>query len=149
MKTLKTDRKITVRRIDEENLLKKAFAIREEVFVQEQQVPREDEYENEEESHHFIAMEEDTACATGRWRETSEGIKIERLAVKKEYRGLGVGSKVLQEILDDIESRKDLRNKKIYLNAQVDAVPLYEKFGFHREGGRFFECNIEHQKMVK
>ena len=149
MKTTKTVSDITIRLIDSQDLLQQAFAVREEVFVDEQRVAREDEYEYEEESHHFIALDGDHPCGAARWRETEEGSKLERCAVIKSYRGKGVGSMLVQSVLDHIAQTPENAGKKFYLNAQISALSLYEKFGFRPEGKRFMECNIEHQKMVK
>lgn len=136
--------------IDNEQLLEQAYAIREEVFVVEQQVAREDEYdEYEKESHHFMAFDGDYPCGAARWRITNDGVKLERFAVRKSYRGRGVGSLLVQAVLEHIHRHPVASGKKMYLNAQISALPLYEKFGFKPDGARFMECNIEHQKMIK
>lgn len=135
--------------ITSENVQDQAYAIREEVFVDEQQVSHEDEYDQyEKESHHFIALDGAYPCGTARWRTTNEGIKLERFAVRKSYRGKGVGSLLVETVLQHIAGLPETAGKKIYLNAQLPALPLYAKFGFKPEGNRFMECNIEHQKMI-
>ena len=75
-----------------EELKKKLFAIREEVFVVEQEVAAEEEFdEYEEESHHFVALDErDNPIGSARWRYTDKGIKLERFAAKKNWRGRGL-----------------------------------------------------------
>jgi predicted GNAT family N-acyltransferase len=127
--------------------LQEAFAIRRKVFVVEQKVAEEEEYdEHEESATHFIALIDQHAVGTARWRFTNDGIKLERFAVLKEYRGRGVGSALLQSVLDDVRSvNKD--GKKIYLHAQLDAIPFYSGFNFQMVGERFSECNILHYKM--
>lgn len=143
------EKRLKVQYIDNDELLTKAYAVREEVFIKEQQVAREDEYEFEEESHHFIVLDGDEPCGVARWRMTGEGVKLERFAVKKSYRGKGIGTLLVQGVLDHIQQQPFAASKKLYLNAQISALPLYEKFGFKPEGERFVECDIEHQKMVK
>ena len=59
-----------------------------------------------------------------------------------------MASVLIQAMLDDINEDSNLEAPHLYLNAQVDAMPLYSKFGFLAEGSTFMECDILHQKMV-
>lgn len=139
---------ISVKHIDNEEELKQAFAIREKVYIEEQQINREDEFdEYDATSEHFLAVESGVPCGTGRYRLTNEGIKLERFAVLPEYRRRGIASLLIETMLEYIKiNHQD--DKKLYLNAQVSAIPLYTNFDFVPEGDRFLECDIEHQKMV-
>jgi predicted GNAT family N-acyltransferase len=140
----------TVRIISSEEDFKKAFKIREEVFVIEQKVPREDEYDLfEKESVHFLAIIDNVPCGTCRWRYTSNGVKLERFAVLKTFRGKQVGSALVSACIVNIIENKDYTGQQLYLNAQMDAMPLYAKFGFQPVGDIFLECDIKHLKMVK
>ena len=126
-----------------------AFAIRRRVFVEEQHVSAREEYdEHEPTSRHFLARVGDVACGTARWRQTSYGIKMERFAVLKEYRGQGVGKALVQAVLDDVFSQQPEPIERIYLHAQVSAMPLYASFGFVPVGPMFEEAGIQHYKMV-
>lgn len=126
--------------------IKAAYAIREEVFVVEQRVSREDEFDEfEEESFHFLAMIEDNAVGVARWRVTENGAKLERFAVGVKYRGKGVGKALVQAVLDHIDQTNF--SGKLYLHAQLDAIPLYAHFGFEIVGEQFTECDIEHCTM--
>jgi len=131
-------------------LRQKAFAIREEVFVVEQQVAREEEFDAfEDESFHFVALdEEENPIGSARWRYTKKGIKLERFTAKKSWRGKGVGSALVQAVLDDI-SQKAPPGTYLYMHAQLSAVPLYLKFGFEKDGNPFEECGIMHYLMWK
>jgi predicted GNAT family N-acyltransferase len=122
-----------------------AFAIRKKVFVEEQQVPPEEEFDEfEEASQHFLASYNDIPVATARWRHTEKGIKLERFAVLKDYRDKGVGSKILEAVLSDVIPFQ----KKIYLHAQITAVKFYERAGFEKHGDIFSECDILHYTMI-
>lgn len=125
--------------------LEKVFAIRKIVFVEEQNCPPELEWENEDVSVHFLALSDHRPCGACRWRKTDAGYKLERFAVLKEYRGQGVGRALIATVLADLPSNADY----IYLNAQLDAMSLYAKFGFVAEGEQFEEAGIQHFKMVK
>lgn len=125
--------------------LEKVFAIRKIVFVDEQNCPPELEWENEDVSIHFLALSDHQPCGACRWRKTDKGYKLERFAVLKEFRGQGVGRALIATALDDLPSDANY----IYLNAQLDAMSLYAKFGFVAEGEQFEEAGIQHFKMVK
>lgn len=130
-------------------LRKKAFDIRQEVFVVEQQVSREDEFDQfEETSHHFVVLDaNDDPIGAARWRKTYEGIKLERFVVKKSMRGNNIGSLLVKRIIEDIQSKLG-KGQHLYLNAQIPAMLLYQKFGFKKIGDEFLECNIKHFKMI-
>ena len=143
---------VTVYKIDNERDFEKALQIREKVFVKEQSVPKEDEYDEfDKTAIHFIAADDKgQAYGTARWRKTANGIKLERFAVKKEFRGRGIGAMLLESILEDIQiQRKDHTSTAIYLHAQIAAFPFYKKFGFAKEGDAFEECGIKHYRMSR
>ncbi|WP_339923243.1 GNAT family N-acetyltransferase [uncultured Cyclobacterium sp.] len=139
---------LTISKITDELSLEKAFHIREQVFVKEQNVAAEEEYDEfETMATHFIVQEGEQGVGTARWRYTNTGIKLERFAVLKPYRSHGVGSMLVKAVLEDVLSNPSNKNKTIYLHAQVTAVGLYGKFGFEKKGELFLECEIEHYLM--
>lgn len=122
-----------------------AFAIRNTVFVEEQKVSREEEYDShEEEAVHYLVFHSNFPVGTARRRETSNGVKLERFAILKEHRNKGAGSVLLQKVLIDAIKL----NKLIYLHAQVAAMNVYARAGFIPEGELFYEAGIPHFKMV-
>ncbi|MCK5346579.1 MAG: GNAT family N-acetyltransferase [Candidatus Heimdallarchaeota archaeon] len=129
---------------EDKELFKIAYTIREEVFINEQKVDRELEFEFEEESTHYLLFVEGNAAATARWRETPKGIKLERFAVLKEYRKKGLGQMILTRILEDVLPF----NKPVYLHSQAIAFGFYRKNGFEVIGNAFIEADIEHFMMV-
>ena len=124
--------------------MKTAHNIRHEVFVIGQNCPEEIEWEFEEESTHFLVLDNKEAVATARHRETENGYKLERFAVLESKRSNGYGHIVLKEILEDLSNF----NGNIYMHAQLDVIPFYEKMGFEKEGDLFIEANITHYKMI-
>lgn len=139
---------IEVRKVQSQEDLLTAFAIRREVFVKEQNVSAKEEYDKyESESHHFLAFYQNIPCGTARWRITEKGIKLERFAVLAPYRGKKVGRAIVEKVLQDIFTHEQFAEKAVYLHAQVQVVGFYEKFGFVKFGEMFQECNIWHYAM--
>lgn len=134
---------IEVRKVSEPADLEKVFAIRRKVFVEEQHCPPELEWANEDKSVHFLASYNGTPCGASRWRKTENGYKLERFAVLKEFRGKGVGARLVKAVLGDLPP-----NSTIYLNAQLPVVDFYTVFGFHPIGEQFEEAGIMHQQMI-
>ena len=120
-----------------------ANAIRRRVFVDEQGVDPALEYDKEENAHHYLLTINDKPIATARWRETEEGIKLERFAVLSEFRNRGIGEIILKEVMKDVIPL----GKLIYLHSQARAVPFYERNRFKKEGEIFMEAGIEHYYM--
>jgi predicted GNAT family N-acyltransferase len=135
---------IIVNKVSAPHDLEKVFAIRREVFVGEQNCPPELEWEHEEESTHFLATVEGVPAGASRWRKTDKGYKLERFAVLGKFRGAGVGQALVSTVLADLPADADY----VYLNAQILAMGLYERFGFVKEGEQFEEAGIQHFKMV-
>ena len=131
-------------------MLIQAQEIRYEVFVVGQGVPAEEEIDSyENESFHFLAYADDVPCGAARWRFTEQGIKLERFAVLEKYRGKGVGSALVEAVLNDIKGRHLSKGKTLYLHSQIEAMKLYSKYDFKKVGELFQECDIDHYKMVR
>jgi len=118
--------------------------IRRTVFIDEQKVPEELEWDKDDlRSTHFLVTINDTAVATARLKPDGQ---IGRMAVLSEYRHQGIGQKLLQYVLQNAASQN---MKALYLHAQVDAVPFYEKQDFSAHGEIFYEAGIPHRAMSK
>jgi len=119
--------------------------IRKKVFVEEQGVSDNDEYDDFENiSSHYLLFKNQIPLATARFRNTELGIKIERFAVIKKNRNCGLGKFLVEKILLDLVKLK----KPIYLNSQTNVIGFYSKFGFKVVGEMFNEAGIEHYKMI-
>ena len=129
---------------EDKKLMQIAHNIRYEVFVIGQNCPEDIEWEFEEESTHFLVYDNGKAVATARHRETINGYKLERFAVLESERGKSYGNIVLKAILADLSDFNGL----IYMHAQIQVLPFYEKVGFIKEGTLFEEAGIMHYKMV-
>lgn len=120
-----------------------AQGLRVEVFVIEQGVPFELEWdEGDEVSIHAVAYDESgQAIATGRLLPDGH---IGRMAVRKSARGQGIGSQVLTALLDEAAREG---HTELVLHAQLHAWTFYERHGFVGEGEEFMEAGIAHRRM--
>jgi predicted GNAT family N-acyltransferase len=134
---------IRIEPADTPDLLNEARHIRKVVFIEEQGCPEELEWEFEEESAHYVALLDDMAVGTARWRRTGNGIKYERFAVLPEYRNKKVGEALLHKLLKDTKEA----GQTIYLHAQLAAKNFYLRNGFKPVGEEFVEADIRHVKM--
>ncbi len=118
--------------------------LREHVFIQEQQVPEDLEWDGlDEDAIHAIAYDPDGhAIATGRL--LADG-HIGRMAVLPEWRHKGVGSTIL-ELLGQYSLER--LGCKPWLDAQIQAVGFYRKHGYEEQGEAFIDAGIPHRHMV-
>ncbi|WP_310394962.1 GNAT family N-acetyltransferase [Hymenobacter sp.] len=126
-----------------------AFTIRERVFQEEQGVPAAKEHDEHDRrgARHYLARAADgTPAGAARWRETNHGVKLERFAVLADFRNQEIGAALLHAVLADVQA--ELPDAVVYLNAQLRAIPFYERHGFRKEGEMFEEADIQHYKMV-
>ncbi len=138
--------KITYRKLSPQEY-QQALEIRVQVFVNEQKVPIEEEQDSYDRiAVHFGAFDGDRIIATGRAIINEEKAKIGRLAVLQSYRGLGIGKQLVHTIIQFCQN-KNL--KEVYLGAQLQAIPFYEKVGFTVEGDIFDDAGIPHRLMRK
>jgi len=119
--------------------------IRTTVFILEQQVPVDLEWDEFDiiSTHFLVFNNHGEAVGTGRLLPDGH---IGRMAVLKEWRGKGYGSAMLKKILEELRRRQ---MQKAMLNAQINAVKFYEKFGFQQVSTeKFLEAGIPHVKMM-
>jgi predicted GNAT family N-acyltransferase len=118
-------------------------AVREQVFIVGQNVPREDEWDDLDATSRHVLARDEAGNPIGTGRLTPER-KIGRMAVLSEWRGKHVGEAILNLL---IEQARALGYRELEMHAQTHAVPFYEKFGFAKYGDEFEECAIRHFNM--
>jgi YbgC/YbaW family acyl-CoA thioester hydrolase len=126
-----------------------AQAIRTAVFVQEQRIPAEMEWDAADEScTHAVAYNRfGMPLATGRLLEHVPGVaKIGRMAVSQTMRGSRIGRAVLDALMQAARERAD---REVILHAQMTAAPFYARAGFAQRGPVFDEAGIPHVEMVR
>lgn len=116
--------------------------IRRRVFIDEQQVPEELEWDGlDADATHVIAHQGEAAIACGRL--LADG-HIGRMAVLPTWREQGIGRRVLDTLIDAACARGDA---EVFLHAQTNAIGFYEKAGFIAEGPAFMDAGIPHRTM--
>lgn len=134
------------------------MAVRTRVFVDEQKVSGAEEFDGlDDESTQVVALDEKGVLATCRLRWLDEDLKptdaepapvckLERMAVEKRARGLGVGARLAAGSERIAQERG---TGLMVLNAQRRAEGFYASQGYSPEGDTFMEANIEHVRMTK
>jgi predicted GNAT family N-acyltransferase len=120
-------------------------SVRHDVFVVEQSVPAELEWDGiDAECRHVIA-EDAMGSAIGCGRLLPDG-HIGRMAVRPEWRGRGVGAALLQRL---VALARDEGFERVALNAQTHAIGFYGRHGFLATGPEFDEAGIPHRTMER
>jgi predicted GNAT family N-acyltransferase len=122
---------------------KDAQALRYDVFVIEQRVPVELEWDDMDQQclHAVVYDERGQALGTGRLLPDGH---IGRMAVRNSARGEGIGGAILQALMQHAQQRGD---RAVLLNAQTHAESFYRRYGFERDGDEFMEAGIPHIQM--
>ncbi|MFM9269906.1 GNAT family N-acetyltransferase [Halomonas elongata] len=121
-----------------------AGEIRRVVFIEEQQVPEDEEWDGrDDECRHFLALDA-AGKALGTARLLPDG-HIGRVAVLEEARGRGVGLALMEAAIASAHRRGDT---SVALAAQTHALAFYERLGFHAHGETFLDAGIPHRNMT-
>jgi YbgC/YbaW family acyl-CoA thioester hydrolase len=126
-----------------------AGPLRHEVFVNEQKVPAEMEWDEDDKTavHCVAANRMGMALATGRLLQHAPGVaRIGRMAVQKQMRGTQMGSRVLNALMTEARLRGD---QQVILHAQCSAEAFYLRAGFEPQGGIYEEAGIAHIDMAR
>ena len=133
----------TVEHADYASDLDALRAVREPVFIEEQKVPADLEWDELDPKSHHVVARDLTGKPIGTGRLTPLH-KIGRMAVLAEWRGRGVGEALLLTL---IERARSLNYGLVSLNAQVSAIGFYQRYGFEAYGDEFDEAGIQHRAM--
>ncbi|QBP42677.1 GNAT family N-acetyltransferase [Paenisporosarcina antarctica] len=137
-------------KITSEEELKKAFAIREQVFVKEQGVPLEVEFDQYDTlagiCEHVLVFYNEQAVGTGRVRFMVEVGKFERICILEPYRKFGLGKVIIKTLEEMAEERGA---SQIKLHGQTQAEGFYTKLGYQTSSKPFMEDGIPHVLMIK
>lgn len=119
--------------------------IREKVFIEEQKVTSQLEWDGlDEEAIHFLAYQDEKAIGCARAFVIENHMQLGRMAVLKEYRNNGIGSFLIEKA---ITTAKLNQLSKISISAQCHAIDFYKKFGFEVTSEIYLDAGISHQDM--
>ena len=119
-----------------------ATPLRRAVFVEEQSVPEEEEFDSfDSMSRHVVIAANNVALGTGRL--APDG-RLGRISVAKGHRQKGLGRFLVRALLKEAQR---LNFPSVYLHGQLHALGFYEQLGFMAEGEEFMECEIAHRRM--
>lgn len=119
--------------------------LRHTVFVVEQKVPAELEWDGIDEACRHALAEDLQGAAIGCGRLLPDG-HVGRMAVLAGWRRAGVGGAILERL---VGLARELGHAEVVLNAQVHALPFYAGHGFAGRGPEFSEAGIPHREMVR
>jgi predicted GNAT family N-acyltransferase len=138
---------LNVKQVTTKDQLEDAYSVRRTVFVDEQQVPEEEEIDQfEDESTHIVLYDNEVPVGAARLR-VLDGIgKLERICVLSSSRKNGAG-KLLVNKLEEIAIEQGV--SKLKLNAQTHAIPFYERLGYETVSDVFMDAGIPHVTMIK
>ncbi len=125
--------------------IEKLFTVRHQVFVVEQQVPEDQEWVGDDDQFSAVLAVDRNGQSIGTGRISADGL-IGRMAVLEAWRGEGVGTAILERLIQlGIESGL----RQFTLSAQLHAVGFYEARGFVAEGPVYLDAGIEHRSMKR
>lgn len=134
--------KLEIREGSWEALGAEASEIRRVVFIEEQKVPREEEWDGRDgDCHHFLALLEGRPVGTARLLPDAH---VGRVAVLAEARGHGIGAALMT---DAIDAARRSGHAAVELAAQTHALAFYEQLGFMAFGDPFLDAGIPHRNM--
>lgn len=140
---------LTLRLVNDKKRALDMMYIRNKVFIEEQQIPYELEFDGSDEyTTSFLVCLENKPIGTFRMNEIQKGIiKLSRFCILKEYRNKGY----MKQALNFIERYlvKKINPLTITLSSQVASLPFYLKQGYIKTGDEFLEAGIKHQKIYK
>jgi len=139
---------IVIKIIEQEKDFNIAKEIRRNVFMKEQNVTEEEEFDDfDKDAIHLLGYVNKEPVATLRIVEHQDSIQIGRVSVLLSFRGLGIGKAIMNEALNIID-KKD-KGKEVFLESQLEKIRFYEKFGFEAVEENFFDARMPHRKMIK
>lgn len=129
--------------------LTKIFALRAATYIAEQFCLYTEEFDgNDFCATQFLGTVDGDAAGCIRLRYFGDFAKLERLCIRREYRGLGLKEKLIETALDHARAK---RFRQVYGHARADLLGMWERFGFHAIAGRpaFRFANIDYVEILR
>ena len=120
--------------------------LRRTVFIEEQNVPENEEVDGDDpDCDHILLTVSDMPVGAARLKYYNDFIKVQRVCVLKNYRGQGIGSKIINFIIRHVE-KNDIRSS-VRLGSQIHALEFYKRLGFIEFGEEYLDAGILHKDM--
>ena len=120
--------------------------LRRTVFIEEQNVPENEEVDGDDHGcDHILLTVSDIPVGAARLKYYNDFIKVQRVCVLKNYRGQGIGSKIINFIIRHVE-KNDIRSS-VRLGSQIHALEFYKRLGFIEFGEEYLDAGILHKDM--
>lgn len=124
------------------------LAIRHAVFIDEQNVPEALERDGrDDECLHYLGFDGERAVATARVMPVEGACKFQRVAVLRDVRGQGVGTRLMRFMMDALSDTARAEGRLFKLSSQESAIPFYERLGFVVVSDVYMDAGIRHRDM--
>lgn len=134
-----------IRLIRNKKELDEVFNIRNKVFGEEQKIDRAVDFDRlDNNAKHTIVFYGNKVIGCARIRLIKNRVKLERIAILKEYRGKGFGVELMRYLVSYAKKKKA---KEIYFHSQYYIKDFYKKCGFKIRGKPFPEAGVKHIEM--
>jgi len=134
--------------VENERELEGAFGVRRQVFMAEQNIPEELEFDRQDvEALHMVVKDGERVIGTARvlFLANSQA-KLERIAILRSFRRRGLGRGIISFLDEELKNREVAQ---VILHAQCSAAAFYKSCGFEESSSPFWEVGIKHIKMQK
>lgn len=136
---------LEIRLIQNKTEYYEALSVRKDVFVNEQKVPMHVEFDGrDKQAKHAIIKLNNKIIASARIRPLNGKLKLERIAILKQYRQQRFGNRMIKFLISYCKQRSV---DEIVLHAQYHLIGFYKRFGFQTRGITFIEAGIKHIEM--
>ena len=141
-------KELSYKLVESESELKGAFEVRRRVFVEEQGIAVEVEYDgNDGKALHMVVKDGAEVIGTARVRFlNAKQAKLERMAVLDGFRRKGIGSGITAFLIEELSNRQV---EQVVLHAQYGVIAFYKSCGFEETGLTFAEAGLKHIKMQR
>ena len=137
---------VDIRVVSSKEDIAECLRLRRLVFIEEQQVPEDEEVDGDDDHcTHILARVDGVAMGAARFQYIDGKAKIQRVCVLKEARGTGLGAQLMRCIIEAIKTEGKVETA--VLGSQTHALAFYEKLGFVAFGDEYLDAGILHQDM--
>jgi len=136
-----------IRIIQDKNDLLSCLKLRRTVFIEEQNVPEDEEVDGDDlNCEHILLTIDDIPVGAARLKYYDNFIKVQRVCVLKDYRGQGIGSNIINFIINYVKENDICQS--VRLGSQTHALEFYKGLGFIEFGDEYLDAGILHKDMA-